>query len=645
MGKDFKKITVVFEPQGKRVKVERGLTILDVARIAGIKIRSDCGGRGLCGKCLVIVESQLGLSPVSDVELQHLSSDELRRGYRLACRSIVKDDVVVFVPYESMLEARKFLSEGVKRYFELDPAVRKVQVTLPKPSLQDTTPDFERLCSALRKMGLTGIRMDHELMQELPAILRRADWKVTVTLWMDEEIISLEEYEAKEVYGVSIDVGTSKIVLHLVDLTSGETITIKSIENPQIAYGEDVISRINYIASREEGLRKLQELVIEAINSLISEACREANIESNHIYEVTVVGNTAMHHILLGYDPKQLAIAPYVPVVKRSMDIKAKRLGLKINALGNVHVLPIIAGFVGADAVADVLASGIHEMDEISLLIDIGTNSEVFVGNREDIVSCSCAAGPAFEGMHIEHGMKAVTGAIEKIKINPEDHEVEYETINDAKPIGICGSAMVDAVAEMFKCGIIDRHGHFNRDIPTNRLIQENGILKFVIVWKEESGIGRDITISERDIQEIILAKAAIRAGIAILMRERGVKEEDIDHIYIAGAFGSYLNAESALFIGLVPDVALNKVSFVGNTAVAGAKMCLLSKKMRSVADNLSRTIRYVELTAHPAFHREFIDALMIPHKDLSKYPTVMKYLERVGYKSKSKSSTNLNQL
>ncbi|MEM2213673.1 MAG: ASKHA domain-containing protein [Candidatus Nezhaarchaeales archaeon] len=628
VNEDLEKIAVVFEPQGRKVEVKKGMTILDAARVAGIGIRSDCGGLGLCGKCLVIVEDQLNLSSTSNVELQHIPVDKLRKGFRLACQSIIKGNVRIFVPHESRLETRKILSEGVGRHFELDPAIRKMQVNIPRPNLHDITPDFERLCSVLRDMGFTRIEMDHELMQKLPIILRRADWKITVTLWMEREVISLEEDGAERAFGVSIDVGTSKIVIHLVNLTSGETVSIKSMENPQITYGEDIISRINYAVLREDGLRRLQELVLEAINTLIDEACREAGVKKDCVYEVTVVGNTAMHHILLGYNPKQLAIAPYVPVVKQSINVKAKHLGLKVNPFANVYVLPIIAGFVGADAVADVLASGIHEADEVSLLVDIGTNSEVFVGNKEDIMSCSCAAGSAFEGMHIEHGVKAVTGAIEKIKIDPRDYEVEYKTINDAKPIGICGSAMVDAIAEMFKCGIIDHRGHFNKNISSKRLRQENGVHKFVIAWREESGAGRDITISERDIQEIILAKAAIRSGIAVLMKEKGVREEGIDRVYIAGAFGNYLNTESALFVGLIPDIPLDRVRFVGNTAIAGAKMCLLSRKMRSVADNISRTIRYAELTVHPMFHKEFIDALIIPHRDLSKYPTVMKYLK-----------------
>jgi uncharacterized 2Fe-2S/4Fe-4S cluster protein (DUF4445 family) len=629
--KDSRKAVIRFEPQGKRVEVELGLTLLDSARRAGVGIRSECGGRGLCGKCLVVVEEQSNLSSPSTAEVRLIPSEKLRAGYRLACQSIVRGSTTVWIPPESRLEARaRILAEGLLRPFELDPAIKRVHVTLSKPSLQDTTPDFERLHSALKKMGFEEVEVGHELMQRLPIILRKADWDVDIVLWMDREVIAVEKKGGERgVYGVSIDIGTSKLVLHLVDLESGKTVSIKTVENPQMAYGEDVISRINYAAFKEGGLRRLQELVIEAVNALIKEACREAGVEQDRVFEVVIAGNTAMHHIFLGYPPRQLAVAPYVAVVRRSVNVKAKELGIKVNKLANVLALPIVAGFVGADAVADVLATGMYEAEDMCLLIDIGTNSEVFVGNEEDIISCSCAAGPAFEGMHIEHGMKAVTGAIEKVRIDPKDYEVEYETIGDVKPIGMCGSAIVDAVAELFKCGLIDERGHFKRDVSARRLLREGGASKFVIAWRDESAIGRDITISEKDVQEILLAKAAIRSGIAILMKEKGVREEEIDHLYIAGAFGEYLNPQSALFIGLIPDVPLNRISFVGNTAIIGAKMCLLSRSMRRIADELSQKIRYVELTAHPDFHREFVDALFIPHRDLSRYPTVMKYISQ----------------
>lgn len=630
------KVSVRFEPEGKNVEVKLGTTILEAAKKAGVGIRSECGGQGKCGKCLVIVENQSRLSSISDTEHYHISDDMLNLGYRLACCSVVKGDVTVFVPLQSRLETRRIQTEGIERLIKLNPAIKKIHLILSKPSLKDITSDFERLCFALRERELTNLEMDYKLLKILPIFLREAEWNITVVVWKNKEIIAFEKGDTtNNMYGFSVDIGTSKIVGYLVNISSGETICVKSIENPQIAYGEDIISRINYAALQNEGLKKLQLLVIETINFLIEEACRDVNVERNQIYEITVVGNTAMHHIFLGIHPKYLAFSPHVPAIKQAVNVKAESLRLNANSLANVYVLPVIAGFVGADAVADILSSGIYEKGGMNLLIDIGTNGEVFVGNREDIISCSCAAGPAFEGMHIEHGMKAITGAIERLRINPENCEVKYATIDGAKPVGICGSGMVDTVTEMFKCGIINNRGHFNRNIRTGRLRYENGLPKFVIVWKDESGIDSDITISERDIQEILLAKAAIHTGATILMKDKGLNDQDLDHVYIAGAFGKYLNPESAKFIGLIPDINSEKISFIGNAAISGAKMCLISTEMREIAENLSKKIRYVELAIHPDFHKEFADSLFIPHRDLNKYPSVAEFiLERSVYQS-----------
>jgi len=628
-----KSVFVRFEPEGKKLEVKLGSTILDAAKTAGVRIRSECGGQGKCGKCLVIVEDQSKLNSISNAERQHISDDKLKLGYRLACQSIIGGTVTVFIPPQSRLETRKIQTEGMERSVEFNPAVKKIHIILPKPELRDITPDFERLCIALKKKGFNSLEIDYKLLKTLPIFLRNAEWDVTVALWKGKEVIAVEKGNTvSDTYGFSVDIGTSKMVGYLVNLTSGETISVSFTENPQIACGEDIISRIDYTVSEKEGLKKLQLSVIEAINSLIKETCLDANVKRDRIYEITVAGNTAMHHIFLGISPKYLAVAPYVPAIKRSVNVKAEHLGLKVNPLANVYVLPIIAGFVGADAVADVLATGIYETDDMNLLIDIGTNGEVFVGNREDIVSCSCAAGPAFEGMHLEHGMKAVTGAIESLRIDPKDYGVEYKTIGDAKPIGICGSGMIDAVAEMFKCRIIDSRGHFNKNIQTDRLRRENGQPKFVIAWKEESGTEYDVTVSQKDVQEILLAKAAIHTGAAILMKEKKVREQDIDHVYIAGAFGGYLNPESAKFIGLIPDVEVDKINFVGNTAISGAKICLISANMRDVAEKLSENIRYIELTTRPDFHGEFINSLSIPHRNLKKYPRVAEYFRKAYF-------------
>lgn len=625
-----KGISIRFEPEGKKVIVKSGVTIFEAAKEAGVGIRSECGGKGSCGKCQVIIEDQSHVGGISEDEPKHITPAELSHGYRLACCTPVEGNIVVQIPPKSRMGTRQFQVKGMERPVKLDPAIKKLHLILSKPTIHDIRPDFERLADSLQQKGFTQLKIDQELLGKLPDILRTARWEVTATIWNDERIVSVEEGKTENfMYGFSIDIGTSKIVGYLVDLTSGKVVAIKSVENPQTMYGEDIISRINSTSDSDKALKKLQEMTIEAINILINDSCKEAGVNPNNIYEVTVVGNTAMHHFFLGIQPKYLSLAPYVPAIKRSIDIRANSLKIQANPQANVHVLPVIAGFVGADAVADVLATGIHELNEMCLLMDIGTNGEVFVGNRKDIVSCSCAAGPAFEGMHIKYGMKAETGAIERLKIESNTYEVEYETIGDEKPVGICGSGIVDAIAELFKCGIINQRGGFNKSVRTRRLRYVNNEPEFVIAWKHEAGLDKDITVSRKDIQEIQLAKAAMHTGSAILMKEKKLTEKDLDRVYIAGAFGRYINPKSAAFIGLIPDVPTRKIEFVGNTAISGAKIALVSKGMRETAQKLLTKIRYVELMTAPDFRREFLDSIFLPHKDMSKYPSVASYFSR----------------
>jgi uncharacterized 2Fe-2S/4Fe-4S cluster protein (DUF4445 family) len=625
-----KAATIRFEPEGKKFLATPGGTVFAVAREAGVGIMSECGGEGSCGRCRVIIKDQSNVSEPSENEREHIRPAELSLGYRLACCVTVKGDMIVFVPPESRIGIRKIQVEGMERPVMLDPAVKKLHISLSKPTIYDVNPDFERLSDSLQEQGFKQLEIDQELLGVLPDILRDAKWNFTVTLCNNQRIISVEEGNTEStVYGFSVDIGTSKIVGYLVDLTSGNVISIKSLENPQIMHGEDILSRINYATTSKEGLKKLQVMVIEAINTLIYQACQEANVSPDKIYEIIVVGNTAMHHFFLGIQPKYLTLAPYVPAIKRSVDIKANSLEIKVNPLANIHVLPVIAGFVGADAVADILATGVYEMNDMCLLMDVGTNGEVFVGDKEDIVSCSCAAGPAFEGMHIRYGMKASTGAIERLKIDPDTYEVEYETIDESKPVGICGSGIVDAVAEMFRCGIINQRGNFNENIKTKRIHHINGEVEFVIAWKHETGLGTDITVSRKDIQEIQLAKAAMHTGAAILMREKKVTDNDLYRVFIAGAFGRYINPESARFIGLIPDVETEKINFVGNTAISGAKMVLTSREMKETAQMLSKNIRYIELMAAQDFRKEFINSIFLPYRDVNKYPRIASYFSQ----------------
>lgn len=623
-----KEIEICFQPEGKRLAVKPSVTVLEAAKEAGIGIRSDCGGEGSCGKCRVIIKNPAEFSGVTDVERKYLSSSELTNGFRLACCARVQGDLVVMVPSESRTARRRIQSIGMERRTNLNPAIKKLYLELSKPTIHDVKPDFERLQEFLQKRGSTNLEIDHELLQTLPNILRKAEWKVTVTTWNDKKIVSVEQGNTeKNKFGFSVDIGTSKIVGYLVDLTRGRTIAVKSAENLQLIRGEDIITRITYAQANDENLKELQHALIETINSLIVDSCQESNVNKQNVYEVTVVGNTAMHHFFLGIQPKNLIFAPYVPAIKGAINVKAASLKIDTNPFGNVHVLPNIAGFVGADAVADVLATGMHEMDKICLLIDVGTNGEVFVGNKENIVACSCAAGPAFEGMHIEYGMKAGTGAIERVRIDSETLDVEFVTIDGGKPVGMCGSGVVDAVAEMFRCGVINQRGDFNKNLETKRARIVNGETKFVIAWKHQTSLGNDITISRRDIQEMQLAKAALHTGATVLMNERNVVEADIEHVYIAGAFGKYLSPESAKLIGLIPDVATEKIEFVGNTAVSGAKMSLLSRQARNEAQEISASVNYVELMTAPGFRQEFLDSVFLPHRNIEKYPSIQNQL------------------
>lgn len=626
----MKGFVVRFEPDGKKLKADSESTVLDLAKEGGIGIRSECGGKGKCGKCRIVVEDQQNLSEVNETEREHLTPQEIGRGYRLACMTTVLGDSLVFIPSESRLSVRRIQIRGMEQPVKLDPNVRKICLVLEKPTLQNPVADDLNILTNLEKLyGLRDLEWEYELVKNLPDTIRDGNWRVTVTLLNDHKVIDLEPGDTtSRNFGFAVDIGTSKIVGYLTNLSSGEVVGFGSLENPQIAFGEDILSRISYAEESLEKRRRLQILAVEGINRIIQMACGEAGVNPSEIYELTVVGNTAMFSLFLGIQTKYLHLAPYVPGVKGPVVVKAQEIGININPRASIYALPNIAGYVGADAVGDVLATNIYEMDEMCLLVDVGTNGEVFVGNKEDIVSCSCAAGPAFEGVHIQHGMKAVSGAIERIEISPKTFEVKYLTVDGAKPVGICGSGIIDAVAEMFKCGIISERGKFN-DVDTPRMIRVEGKPEFVIAWKEETALGKDITVSLKDIEEVQLAKAAIHTGCVILMEKKAVTEDDIDRVFIAGAFGNYINPESAKFLGLIPDIPIEKITFAGNTALAGAKMALLSREVRKTAQRLSRWIRYVELMAEPNFQREFVKSTLIPYRHLDKYPSVKKYLEK----------------
>ncbi len=616
-------VAVRFEPEGRVVRAESAENLRILANEAGVFIRSDCNGDGTCEKCrIVIAENGESLGELTASEHDLLTQKEVLHGYRLACQISVKESIVVRIPEESGLRIRQVQSTGLERKVHVNPNVKKVHVRIPQPTLNDVLPDSERLILALRHgEQFSDLRIDPDLLPALPRLLREWVWDITAVLPTPGQVCALEKGDTtSQMYGYAVDIGTSKLVGVLVDLTTGETLNTLFVENPQLVFGEDIMSRMSFAMKAQENSLKLKSSLLSAINQLLERSCSKAQITPSQVYEVVVVGNTAMHHFLLGIESRYLALSPYVPALKGAINLHAKDVGVISHPHANVHVLPLIAGYVGADAVADVLASGIWKSDELSFLLDIGTNTELFVGTRNHIVSCSCASGPAFEGAHIRQGMKAVHGAIERVRIEPSTLNVEYETVGSEKPVGICGSGILDAVAELLRRHVIDMKGRFQK-IESNRLIEISGERAFILARNDETSTGDPVVVTQKDIGEVQLAKAAIHAGCSVLLSHVGVKATDLRRLYIAGSFGNYVNPTSAKLLGLIPEVPTEIIEFVGNTAIVGAKMCLISAEMREEAKVIGEEVRYIELGADPSFSKDFAASMYLPHQDASLYP------------------------
>jgi uncharacterized 2Fe-2S/4Fe-4S cluster protein (DUF4445 family) len=626
-------VNVVFQPEGKRVRIKSGSTILEAANLAGADLTSICGGKGKCGKCKVIVEKEKGnVSSIAEAENRFLSSAEISAGYRLACCTSVMGNVVVRIPEESRTGRQRLQVEGIETPVKLEPLVKKYFVKLQGPTLKDPRSDVDRLLDELLvQYGLENLELTYDLVQRLPFILRDSGWEVTVVM-RDNEIISLEPGDTTDrIFGYAVDIGTTKLAGYLLDLITGKVIAAGSAMNPQIPYGEDVVTRITYAMKGIKELKELQRAVVGGLNQILADLLEKTGVKREEVYEMTAVGNTAMHHLFLKLNPKFLALSPYTPVLRKEISVNAKRVGVKINSRSYVHVLPVIAGFVGADNVAVILATEIYKRSELCLALDVGTNTEIVLGNKDEMLVCSCASGPAFEGAHIKHGMRAATGAIEKVRIDPETLEVKYWTIDDAKPRGICGSALVDVLAEMLKAGVIDATGTMNKELNSPRLRVCEGVPEFVLAWKKETSIGDDIVVTQRDVRELQLAKAAMNTGAMTLMRKKGVTEKDIDIVFIAGAFGSYIDPESSTVIGMHPEFPLEKVKVVGNAAGTGARMALVSKTCRKTAEEIHGKIRYVELAAEPCFQAEFMNSTFMPYADLNRFPRTSELLRKLG--------------
>lgn len=626
--------TIVFQPSGRRGEVPAGKTVLAAAQELGVGIEASCGGKGVCGKCRIIVEEgrfeKLGLvsgashvSERGETEEKFFTEDELSRGYRLACLTQITGDLVVTVPEESRSVKQVILEKGKKRTFTINPAVKQYTIKLPAPTLEDARDDRRRLLDVLEeKEGLSGLIVDYPVLRTLPRTLRENDWLVTVSVWQGKEVIRVESGEAPHSLGIAIDIGTTTLAAFLCDLVTGELLSKASRMNPEIGYGEDVLARISYAMANEDGGEKLQRAMQDAVSELAAQMTGEIGRTPSEVDEMVLVYNTAMHHFTLGLDSRYVGRSPFAPAASEALDIKARDLGILINPSANIHSLPIEAGFVGADNVAVLLAEEPYNSESVKLIIDIGTNGEIDLGNKERLLSTSCATGPALEGAQIAFGMRAAPGAIERIEINPETYEPRYKVIGKDEWFpdisftgaqGICGSGIIDVVAELYRAGIISKAGRINTKLDTPRVRKDDkGKAEYVLAWAPETAVHKDIVITQGDIRAVQLAKGAIYVGAKYLMEKYGI--DHVDEVILAGAFGSYINKKSAMALGMFPDCALEKVQAVGNAAGDGARIALLNVEKRKEAARVAREVEFIETAVEPDFQTRFMEALAIPH-------------------------------
>ncbi len=615
--------TIIFQPSGRRARVSEGTTILDAARKLGVGIEAVCGENLVCGKCRVkimegefpkedITSSLSHLGKVDEKEMKTLKKKEKKENIRLACSTSIMGDVLIFVP-EATRTGKQIVSKAAgKIKVKIKPAVKKYYVELPPPSLEDPYGDLERVCDALAKAhGLKKVSIDYRALQVLPDVLRTGDWKVTVTVWQNHEIIRVESGRVETNVGLAVDIGTTTVAGYLTDLNTGEVLATESMMNPQVSYGEDVMSRITYcMLNEEDGLKELQETIVEGLNTIAKNAAKRVDLAPEDISEMTIVGNTAMHHLLAGLPVRQLAMAPYVPAVGEALDLPVGEIELDINPGAFIHLPPNIAGFIGADHISMMLSTDVWQKEDNVIALDIGTNTEITLAVGGRMLSCSCASGPAFEGAHIRDGMRAAPGAIERVQI--KNGQPNIYTIGEKSPVGICGSGILDAVAELLKDGIIDHRGSFQEGAPNVREGMSTQQKEFLLVPSKDTGHGKDIAVTRSDINEIQLAKSAIRSGLEILLEEGGIAVGDIEEFIIAGAFGTYLDVGSAMTIGMFPELPRDRFRQVGNAAGTGAQQMLISAERRRVADEISERVEYIELTTHAGFEKAFMKALFL---------------------------------
>ena len=635
-------IKVLFKSHDKEVYCNKGELLLDVARKADIFIDAPCNGNVSCGKCKV----KLLNGKVDTEKTRHISDDEIKQGYILACNSKVVSDIEVDVPSKLSSSMHGMKIEGGGK--EKDEAIfnrakeiaknhdlrfctniRKKYIELSEATLDDNISDVDRIQRYVRHhLGYNEIDFRLDILRKIPILLRESDFKVTLTYVKKKNKLTIIDIEpgntGESLYGVAIDIGTTSVVVCLVDLVEQVLIDKASSGNAQIKYGADVINRIVF-STKKNGLNELHKAIIhETINPLLNSIYEKNNINKDDVISVVASGNTTMASLFLGVYPDYLRREPYIPPFLRSPKIMGENVELDVNPSAYVYLAPNVASYVGGDITAGVLSAGIWASEENVLFIDLGTNGEIVFGNQDFMMSCACSAGPAFEGGGIRCGMRASCGAIESIKIDPKTLEPRLSMIGNCDPIGICGSGIIDLICQMILTGVIDRRGKIQKELDNRRIrFDEHGIGEYVLAFKEEYNLENDITVNEVDIDNFIRAKGAIYSGASVLLQSLGMDFSVIDKVYIAGGIGNSLNIENAITIGLLPDVEREKFQYIGNSSLVGSYLALISRDAKNKLEEIASQMTYVELSVYPGYMDEFVSACFLPHTNIEDFPTV----------------------
>ncbi len=630
---------ITFLPHHREIAVNDGDNLIRAAMEAGVHINASCGGEGVCGKCRIIVEAGDVAGGISE----QLSPADREKGYRLACRSTITGDATIRVPVESAIDASVLSQRIVPRrtarieQMNLDdlkeqglflPPVEKIYIELPEPDNQDHLPDVTRLVSHLKlHHDEHRLTVNLPVIRKIPDVLRENGFRVTATLARPvmesgkTEIINVQPGDTSaRIYAIAMDIGTTTIYGQLIDLKNGVILSERGDFNGQISYGEDVISRIVF-AEKADGLERLHQVVAGTINGIIERIVRRAKVDPDDIAAITLAGNTTMTQLLLKINPRYIRRSPYVPASTLFPPIRAVDLGLNLRDHVPALVYPAVSSYVGGDIVAGVMGSGMYLDDRLTLFMDIGTNAEIVIGNRDWLACAACSAGPAFEGGGIKFGMRAAKGAIEDFSLDPATWEPMLMTIGNVRPKGICGSGLIIMTALMFELGLINNLGKFNRDLPSDRIREDNGVWEYVLAWAADTQIDRDIVLTEIDIENLIRAKGAIYSGCMTLLNEVGMGMPDIDRIILAGGFGSYVDLEKAMTIGLLPEIDPDKVTFIGNSSLMGAKMSSLTNRIRKDVVEVTRSMTNFELSETPSYMDNYVAALFLPHTDITQFP------------------------